>query len=146
LAAAILEALAGLRTPTQAAQALGVSLPRYYALELRALHGLLGACEVRPRGRQPSPATELSQLRRQLALLQRQCARQQTLLRLAQRAVGLPAPATPTGKPAGGKKRRARRPRARALRVLQRLEHGPTAPGAAAPAAAAADSSMDSAV
>jgi hypothetical protein len=142
LAAAILEVLAGLRTPTQAAGALGVSLPRYYAVELRALHGLLGACEPRPKGRQPSPASELSQLRRQLAGLQRQCARQQTLLRLAQRAVGLPAPAPPSGKTASGKKRRARRPRARALRVLQRLEHSPPTPSVAA----AADGNMDSAV
>src|SRR5581483_6620143 len=128
-AAAILEVLAGLRTPTQAAQALGVSLPRYYALELRALQGLVGACEPRPKGRRVTPAAELTQLRRQLAQVQRQCARQQTLLRLAQRAVGLPAPqAPPAGKAQGGKKRRSRRPRARALRVLQRLEPMPEPP------------------
>src|SRR5947209_17562740 len=51
-AAAILEVLAGARSPTEAAQALGVSLPRYYLLEARALGGLLAACEPQPPGRQ----------------------------------------------------------------------------------------------
>jgi N-acetylmuramoyl-L-alanine amidase len=36
-AAAILEVLAGARTPADAARALGVSLPRYYLLEEKAL-------------------------------------------------------------------------------------------------------------
>ena len=40
IAAAILEALAGERTPIQAAQALSVSLPRYYQLEAAGLRGL----------------------------------------------------------------------------------------------------------
>ena len=53
LAAVILDVLAGSRTPPQAAEALGVSLPRYYQLEARALGGLVAACESRPRGRQP---------------------------------------------------------------------------------------------
>ena len=52
-AAAILEVLAGGRTPTQAAQALGVSLGRYYLLEDNALAALVAACEPQPRG--PSP-------------------------------------------------------------------------------------------
>jgi hypothetical protein len=51
LAAAILEVLAGVRTPAQAATAVGLSLPRYYQVEGRALQGLLAACEARPRGR-----------------------------------------------------------------------------------------------
>jgi hypothetical protein len=42
-AAAILEVLAGARTPTEAATALAVSLPRYYQLESRALEGLVAA-------------------------------------------------------------------------------------------------------
>jgi hypothetical protein len=48
LAAGILEVLAGVRSPLQAAQALGLSLPRYYQVESRALRGLLEACEPRP--------------------------------------------------------------------------------------------------
>src|SRR6266446_3622667 len=41
MAAAILEVLAGARTPLDAATALAVSLPRYYQLESRALEGLV---------------------------------------------------------------------------------------------------------
>src|SRR5687768_12360377 len=37
LAATILEVLGGVRSPPQAAQALAISLPRYYQLEARAL-------------------------------------------------------------------------------------------------------------
>ncbi len=51
VAAAILEVLAGVRTPTCAAEALAISLPRYYQWEERALEGLLLACEPRPLGR-----------------------------------------------------------------------------------------------
>src|SRR5262245_6994852 len=51
LAAVILEVLAGGRTPTEAAQSLGISPPRYYALEQRALTGLVSACRRRQRGR-----------------------------------------------------------------------------------------------
>jgi len=52
LAAAILEVLAGARTPAQAASALNVSLPRYYQVEARALRGLVAACA--DRGTAPS--------------------------------------------------------------------------------------------
>ena len=45
LCATILEVLGGLRTPTDAAGALSLSVPRYYALEARALEGLLRACQ-----------------------------------------------------------------------------------------------------
>jgi len=43
-AAAILEVLAGMRTPSEAAQALSVSVPRYYALEQRAVASLVLWC------------------------------------------------------------------------------------------------------
>src|SRR6516225_12268500 len=77
LAAVILEVLAGVRQPSQAAEALQVSLPRYYQVEARALRGLLAACEPRPRGRRPEVARELTVLRQQHARLQRELARQQ---------------------------------------------------------------------
>src|SRR5262245_53233073 len=96
LAAVILEVLAGLRGPTEAAQAAGVSLPRYYAAEARALEGLLKGCEPVAPGRQPGGSAELHKARQQLQRLQRQCDRQQALLRLQQRALGLGAG------PAGG--------------------------------------------
>jgi hypothetical protein len=118
LAAAILEVLAGMRTPLQAAQAVGVSLPRYYQVEAAGLRGLLSACEPQPRGRQANPLGEVAVLRKQAERLQRDLARQQSLVRLAQRAVGLSAPA-PAAKSAG--KRRKRKPVARALAVAARL-------------------------
>jgi hypothetical protein len=135
-AAAILEVLAGARTPTQAAQALAVSLPRYYQLEERALRGLLQACEPKPKGRVRSAASELARLRQECDHLQRELTRQQSLVRLAQRSVGLvptmPTCAKPAGKPGACKpgaglgspsqKRRQRRPVARALSVATRLQ------------------------
>jgi hypothetical protein len=132
LAAVILEVLAGLRGPAEAASACGLSLPRYYSVELRALHGLLAACEPRKRGRQPCAATELAKLRRQCQLLQRQCDRQQALLRLAQRSIGLTPASSPgkaSGKAASRKKRR--RPRTRVLKVIAELQQTPAADGPA---------------
>jgi hypothetical protein len=49
-AAAILEVLAGVLRPAEAAELLETSLPRYYLWEKRALVGLLAACEPTPRG------------------------------------------------------------------------------------------------
>jgi len=116
-AAAILEVLAGARTPTQAAEALGVSVPRYYQLEGRALRGLVSACEPRSPGRGSSPARELVVLRRQHDRVQRELVRQQTLLRMAQRSIGLaPPPAVKKGS-----KKRVRRPVVRALGAATQL-------------------------
>jgi hypothetical protein len=134
-AAAILEVLAGVRTPLQAAEALGVSLPRYYAVELRALHGLLAGCEARPHGRVPSPHSRVQALEQECERLRRQTARQQALLRVAQRTVGLPAASpgkTAAGSAAGSQKGRRRRPRVRALRVLERLQEEAAAASVAA--------------
>jgi erythromycin esterase-like protein len=134
LAAAILEVLAGSRTPLQAAQVLGLSLPRYYLLEVRALQGMLLACEPRRVGRVATAESALASLQRECEQLRRECARQQALVRAAQRAIGLAAPATPANKPVReGKKRRQRRPVARALRAAARLQ----------PAAAAASPIVD---
>jgi hypothetical protein len=121
LAALILEVLAGARTPAQAAAALAVSLPRYYQLETRALRGLVEGCAARPRGPGPNADRELAALRRQQERLQRELQRQQTLVRLTQRHLGLtPPPATPS-QPAAGKKRR-RRPVVRALAAAAHLQ------------------------
>ena len=134
-AAAILEVLAGARTPAAAAAALAVSLPRYYQLETQALRGLLAACEPKPRGRQVSSSLAWHKLEQENQRLQREVGRQQALVRAAQRAVGLAAPAPP--RPAGKKPRRQRV--ARALSVAARLQQ--QASVSAAPAAAAAGSS-----
>jgi hypothetical protein len=119
-AAAILEVLAGTRTPLQAAGDLGVSLARYYQLEQRGLEGLLAACEPRCQGRGRRPVDEAVRLRRENERLQREVGRQQALVRLVQRSVGLPPPPAAVKQP--GHKRRARRPVARALAVARRLQ------------------------
>jgi hypothetical protein len=129
LAAAILEVLAGVRTPAEAAQQLAISLTRYYIVEGRALHGLVAACEPRPQGRVRSPESDLARLQRESEQLRRQCARQQALLRVTERTVGL-SPALPPPKPGGaGPKKWRRKPTARALKAAAVLR--PSDPAAA---------------
>jgi hypothetical protein len=118
LCAVILEVLGGVRTPTDAAGALGVSVPRYYALEARALRGLLRACQRRSRGRKRSAEGELARLKVDLERLATERDRLQALLRASQRAMGLAAPQ----KPEHSKKKRKRRPQVRALRAARALE------------------------
>jgi hypothetical protein len=102
-AAAILEVLAGARSPTDAAQDLALSLPAYYKLESRAIRGLILACRPPGRGPRPSPELEATRLKRQCQKLQQELQRYQALARAAQRAAGLPAPAaTPKDKDARG--------------------------------------------
>jgi len=132
LAAAILEVLAGARTPTEAATALGLSVPRYYQVEAQALRGLLQACEPKPRGRVRVVKDEAEVLRQENQRLQRDLTRQQSLARAAQRAVGLSPPTPIVNK--GGKKSRKRRV-ARALSVAARLQEE-VAPKAGVPTVA----------
>src|SRR5215469_14011339 len=77
MAAVILEVWAGLRTPLQAAEALGVSLPRYYQIEASGLQGLVAGCAPKPKGRQANPAHEATVLKRDNERLRRELARQQ---------------------------------------------------------------------
>ncbi len=136
-AAAILEVLAGARTPTQAAQALGIALSRYYLLEDRALAALVSACELQPRGPRHDGARRVASLERECERWQRECARQQALVRAAQRSIGLSAPPPPSALKDKGKKRR-RRPTVRALAAANRLRQEPAA--AVVSTAAAAES------
>jgi hypothetical protein len=138
IAAAILEVLAGARTPSEAATALGLSVPRYYQVETQALRGLLAACEPKPQGRRRSPDSGLATLRRENQRLQREVGRQQALVRAAQRAVGLAPPKSAPATKAGKKPRRPRV--ARALRVAARLqpEAVPKTPTPAPPTTVAA--------
>jgi hypothetical protein len=131
MAAAILDVLAGVRTTAQAAEALGVSQPRYFQVEARAVQALVDSCSPRPRGRGRNPDKELAALRRQLERLQQEVNRQQTLLRLAQRTIGLPPPKAAPTKPAGKGKRRSRRPVVRALRAAEALHRRSQETGAA---------------
>ena len=131
MAAILLDVLAGSRTPTQAAETLGVSLPRYYQLESRGLDGLLAACEPRPRGRQAATGTKDETLRRDNERLRRELSRQQSLVRLTQRTLGVapPPPVKPTGK------RKARRPTVRAMRRAEELRDDAPAADTSAPVA-----------
>jgi hypothetical protein len=156
VAAAVLEVLAGTRGPAEAAAALGISLPRYYQLEGRALAGLLAACEPR-RGGRTRGGNEVTALRQECERLHRECARQQALVRAAQRSVGLaPPPPPPPRTTEGGRKRRRRRPKARALKVVAMLRQPAgtadaaadvpvAAPAGGAPAGVATESSSASA-
>ena len=141
VAAAILEVLAGVRTPTEAAAAVGLSVPRYYLWEQRALEGLVRACEPRPKGQAVSERHQIAVLEKEVARLRQDCARQQALVRASQRTIGLaaspPAAAKPRGKAAGGKRsgqagnaavgkaKRKRRPVARALKAAAALQARP---------------------
>lgn len=127
MAAVILEVWAGLRTPLQAAQALSVSLPRYYQLEAKGLQGLVAGCTPQPQGRPASPPLEVTTLRRDNAQLRRELGRHQALVRLTQRGLGV---APPPAKPATAKGRR-RQPVVRALKLAARLQ--PAAPAAPSP-------------
>ncbi len=130
LAATILEVLAGSLRPAEAGRALGLSLARYYQLELRAVAGLVAACEPRRRGH--APAAEPADLRRECERLRRECARQQALVRAARQAVGLTLPAPPEPPAA-----RKRRPTVRALKMAALLQpFGDAAPAAPAEAPA----------
>lgn len=123
VAAAILEVLGGMLRPLDAATSLGVTLPRYYQLESRALEGLVRACEPRSKGRGPSknqPLRELEGLREQVKKLQHEGARYAALLRASQRAAGLPTP-PPKAKPEKGK-RQKRTPTVRALLAVRRMK------------------------
>jgi hypothetical protein len=123
MAAVILEVLAGVQSPPTAAELLKVSLARYYQLEARALAGLLAALAPRPRGKQPSLEKRLRQLEKELEAARRACARQEALVRLTQRTLGLAAltKAKPAVAGPKGKSRKPRRPMVRALKAAQTL-------------------------
>lgn len=128
LAVAILDVLAGARLPADAAQAVGVSLPRYYQLEQRALDGIVKACEPRVKGPGKNPQRQVAQLQRQVARLTQELSRQQALVRAAQRTIGLappaPRPAASAKGASGAAKsssKRRRKPTVRALKAAQRL-------------------------
>ena len=121
-AAVILEVLSGTTTTVDGSRSLGISLPRYYQIESRALQGMLTALEPRKRGKRSEPTHELEQLRRDNERLRRDVTRFQALLRASQRAIGLTAPKALDKSKLAGKRRR--RKTARALRVVEALRTG----------------------
>lgn len=161
IAGAILEVLAGVRSITDAAMALGISTARYYQWEARAVAGMLAACEPRSPGPLPGASlpAELEQLRTERDRLKAETARYQALVRIAQGAFGAPAapvivaepiPApvrraaqvrrTVTGDTAPPRQRKKRTPSVRALRLAKRVREAPAA-GASPSASQTAGSS-----
>jgi hypothetical protein len=143
LALVILDVLAGVRLPAEAAQQVGISLPCYYHCEKRVLDAIVRACEPRPRGKVRSPERQVEELKRRISRLEQQCARQQALVRAAQRTIGLAPPAQPAAKsqigrggnstkPDVAKRKRQRRPTVRALKAAKMLRAAEAAspPGA----------------
>ena len=124
VAALILEVLAGLRTPNDAARELGVSPTRYYMLEAQGLEALVEACEPKRRGPRVSAQAQIAKLEKKVAQLEKECARRQSLIRLSQRALGLGKPAEPERKPG---KRGPKRPVVRALKAATQLDNAPPA-------------------
>lgn len=132
-AAAVLDVWTGVCTPMEAAAALSVSLPRFYAFETRLLDAMITACEDRPRGRKHRPDHELARLRQEVERLKRECNRKQALVRVVQRTAGLPLPDT---RPVTKGRRRKKRPAVRALKIAANLRHDAMSdvPPAAGPA------------
>ena len=138
-AALVLEVMGGLQTPPEAAKAGGMSLPRYYALEKRALEGLVTGCAAPKRkGRQRSPAKEMDRLRDQVKRLEREASRNLAMARAAQRTAGIAPASPPKAGRADGKKRKKRRPSARALLAAQALRGDSSADANATPPPAVA--------
>ena len=124
IALAILEALAGTKTPTEAAADLGVSLTYYYTLETKALEGLVRACEPKPKGRQLTMERKLEESEKENDQLRRELRRAQAVARAAQRSLEIaPSPPAPRKKKVTKKKAGKRRKRAtvRALKAADRL-------------------------
>ena len=90
---------------------------------------LAAALAPRQKGKQSSLESRLKQLEKELEAALRQCARQEALVRVTQRSLGLaplakpPAP-TVTG---NGKSRRRRKPMVRALKAARNLRAQATA-------------------
>lgn len=135
-ASVILEVLGGLRSPADAGVVLGVSLQRYYQLEVRALQGLISALDVSPkRGPQSSPQVALRRLAAERDQLQRELRRAQALVRIAQRTIGVAPPESSRPKAKQPGKRRPKRPTVRARRVAEQLRAEIEAEHAEQPAA-----------
>jgi hypothetical protein len=115
--AAILEALSGESSTSEAAALLGISLSRYYQLETRALQGMLTAMEPRKRGKQKTPDGEIRALKAQKREVERELRRHQSLLRAANRSLGLAA----KGRKKASSKGRAKKRGVRGKTVLQTL-------------------------
>ena len=120
-AAIILEVPAGVRTPSDAAESLKISVNYYYVLERKAVQGLVTACCPAPKGPPgPTVETQLQRLKRELEQCRHECQRQSALVRATERAIGIRASsAKKTATKNGGKPPQGKRRRKPAVRALQ---------------------------
>lgn len=140
--------LTGIRGPQDGADALGITLSRYYAIETRGLQGMLAALEPRPRGRVLTPAREIERLRQENTRLDREVERGRAVLRALERTVGVTKSLPPAGPKRGtiggkhGKKktRMRRRTVVRAERAIAALRGASDPTPATAPAESGASS------
>ena len=117
-AAVLLEVLTGLRTTPEACETLGISLMKYYALETRALQGMVTSLEPRPKGRRrSSPEEVVKTLIVERDRLGREVRRSQALLRLVRKSYRMKPPENTAKK----KGKRRRKVKARGERALARL-------------------------
>jgi hypothetical protein len=122
-AAVVLEVLAGVRTPAEAAKELALSPACYYLLEARAMAGLLEACRPKEMGRAKSPDRELAMLRKEKERMQREIQRLIALQRITRRAMGVAHPSPDHPQKAGGCKERKKRKKVRALRAAKIMKN-----------------------
>ena len=116
-----------------------VPVPRTCFAVRRGMRGSRSALAPRPLGKQPSLENRVKQLEKDLEAARRACARQEALVRLTQRSVGLAALAKPKSAPAptaNGKGRKPRRPMVRALKAAQTLRAQASAAETGQPASA----------
>ena len=123
-AAVVLEVLAGLRKPADAAKALGITVTHYYVVETRGLQGLVTALEPVARGKKPDLTKVMERAAREKRRLEAELSRSRTLPRMAQRAIGIPAVAAPpvrgkAGAAKGEGRKGSRRPRVRATKAIE---------------------------
>lgn len=101
-AAIVLAVLSGDCPISDASRRLGISPPRYYALERQALEGLIHALD------EPLEKRRMAAICKEQVRLEQEVLRLQALVRATQRAVALPPPPKATGQ-----RRRKLAPRAR---------------------------------
>ncbi len=122
IASVILAVLSGERGPQEGSESLGVSLNRYYQLERRALAGMISGLEPKPKGKRASPERRIAELESSKARLEKELKRQQSLLRAAQRSLGVrPAKKGDKIGPKGRKTKARRRGVVRGMKLAASL-------------------------
>ena len=125
--AIVLEVLAGSMQVEEASRRLNIQPPAYYNLENRAIRGLIKACEPGAKGPGENKDKKIRELEQEVAHLEREVRRYQSLTRAAQKAIGLQLSVEKAAKPApkaekgNGRKKKPKPRKARGMRAAERL-------------------------